>query len=171
MKKIHSFHHKGFTLIELLVVVAIIALLAATILASLGSARTKARDARTTSELSSMRAQAELFNNDNGFSYGTATTSCGTAGATAVSAGTLFTSSSADSVYSLIQDVLINASGGGTSTNGDVTCNVSSSPTSWAVSAKLQGGAVFCVDSNGTSKQEPSSILTSATAISSGHCN
>lgn len=51
---------KGFTLIELLVVVAIIGLLAATILASLGTARARARSARVQSEVSSMRAAAEL---------------------------------------------------------------------------------------------------------------
>lgn len=53
--------HKGFTLIELLVVVAIIGLLAATILASLGTARKRARAARVQSEASSMRAAAELY--------------------------------------------------------------------------------------------------------------
>lgn len=53
--------HKGFTLIELLVVVAIIGLLAATILASLGTARKRARAARVASEVSSMRAAAELY--------------------------------------------------------------------------------------------------------------
>jgi general secretion pathway protein G len=64
MKKITS--HKGFTLIELLVVVAIIGILAATILASLGSARAKARFSRAQSEISSMRAAAELYYSDHG---------------------------------------------------------------------------------------------------------
>lgn len=61
--------HKGFTLIELLVVVAIIGLLAATILASLGQARGKAKLARAQSEISSMRAAAELYASSNATGY------------------------------------------------------------------------------------------------------
>ena len=52
--------NKGFTLIELLVVIAIIGILSSVVLASLTSARTKAKVAAVQSTLSSTRAQAEI---------------------------------------------------------------------------------------------------------------
>ena len=58
--------HRGFTLIELLVVISIIGLLSSIILASLNSARAKARDARRVSDLKQVAIALALFYDDHG---------------------------------------------------------------------------------------------------------
>jgi len=56
---------KGFTLIELLVVIAIIGLLSTLAVVSLSGARTKARDAKRTSDLRTIQSALELYRNEN----------------------------------------------------------------------------------------------------------
>jgi len=52
---------KAYTLIEMLMVVAIIGVLASSILIGLGSARAKARDARRITDLKSTQTALELY--------------------------------------------------------------------------------------------------------------
>jgi prepilin-type N-terminal cleavage/methylation domain-containing protein len=64
--KIHkNFVSRGFTLIELLVVVAIIGILSSVVLASLNTARTKAKDAARMADVKSLKTAMELYYNDN----------------------------------------------------------------------------------------------------------
>ena len=56
----------GFTLIELLVVIAIIGLLSSVVLASLNSARAKARDAKRMEDLHQIQIALNMYYSDNG---------------------------------------------------------------------------------------------------------
>ncbi len=63
MINISGIYHarRGFTLIELLVVISIIGVLASVVLASLNSARAKARDARRINDVRQIKLALELF--------------------------------------------------------------------------------------------------------------
>lgn len=60
---------RGFTLIELLVVIAIISLLSTVVLASLNSAREKARNAAYTSQIKQYQSALALYYLNNGGTY------------------------------------------------------------------------------------------------------
>jgi len=118
---------KGFTLIELLVVIAIIGILSAIVLASLSTARTKGKQASAIGSMTSMRAQAELANNNG-----------------------IYSSTLCDTELLTLKTAVENQAG-----TGKVTC--SSSNNSWAATVNLTGiggtasTTSFCVDSSGFS--------------------
>src|SRR3989344_525629 len=57
---------RGFTLVELIVVIAIISLLSAVVFASIGIARTKARDAQRVVNLNQIANAVAMYQNDSG---------------------------------------------------------------------------------------------------------
>ncbi|TSC77748.1 MAG: putative General secretion pathway protein GspG [Parcubacteria group bacterium Gr01-1014_33] len=64
-KTVRFSYGAGFTLIELLVVIAIISVLASVVLASVNSARAKARDARRLSDMKQIQLALQLFYDTN----------------------------------------------------------------------------------------------------------
>jgi prepilin-type N-terminal cleavage/methylation domain-containing protein len=153
----YKLRSRGFTLIELLVVIAIIGILSAVVLASLSTARNKGNDAKIQSQLSSLRAAAEIYYGANG-NYGAATTAgidCDTAAAGSMANDTTsgFQGLVAGTNYpdSNKPTCITNA------TNGGVTASA------WAASHPLASNTNqhFCVDSTGAAK-----VLGSAVAAS-----
>ena len=133
----------GFTLIELLVVIAIIGMLSAVVLASLNSARGKATDATTKSNLDNMRAQAEnVYDSANPNSYAGVCIN-----ATVIKAVSGARVAEGAAVWATTAD---NAAGGG--------CYSPATGVSWVAYTLLAKGSTptnyWCVDNTGISIQK-----------------
>ena len=146
MKK--NLFKRGFTLIELLVVIAIIGILASVVLASLNSARDKGADAAVKSTLNNMRAQAELYYDDNSNSYSGMCSATTTAKALA----------NADST---------NGAGSVLCVDGDDVAGA------WALQAQLvaDNTEYYCVDSQGLSETTDGTTISDTSGSEDATCN
>lgn len=139
----------GFTLIELLVVIAIIGILAAIVLASLNTARTKAKDSRVKEQMSQLRNQAEIYyavHGDYGLGeYGYCTN--------VINGPSIF--GATDGLRPLMVDIISFLPDPNNYTT-PAACYATPAwgavATEWGVSVKLPGGSMWCVDSTGAAK-------------------
>lgn len=128
-------HSRGFTLIELLVVIAIIGILSSVVLASLNSARTKARDATVLQNMDAISPQAIVYQDANG-TFGTSVNDCSVA---------LFSDATFQNVFSSVAAL-----------NNDAEKVCYANDTSFAVALARPSGSGFtpatvywCVESTG----------------------
>ena len=160
MNHMKKMGQRGFTLIELLVVIAIIGLLAAVVLAAVGTARTKGTDTAVKTQLESARNQGEVYASGN-----IAQTYLGVCNATtaasdpgmggAAGPGILYNAAKVTGGAAQVDAV------GAAAT---ATCNDTAS--GWAMQAPLTAttGGYWCVDSTGASLRE-TTAFTAATTI------
>jgi len=142
-----SSSHRGFTLIELLVVVAIIGLLASTVLAALGTTRSKSRDTQRVQEAREMMKALELYRNKNNGYPCTGTLaalntagndlSCAAAGATTADSSVTLRRSTVS--YTTLDTNFTNTINYGSVTTVDAQI---SGAIQYAVNATLSGGSL-----------------------------
>jgi prepilin-type N-terminal cleavage/methylation domain-containing protein len=146
MKSIFLVKNKsaGFTLIELLVVVAIIGLLASVVLASLSSARTKAKDASIKESMHQFALLLELNYSDVGSYSNLQAAGWST---TVATCNTLFSGTYAANARQICGKIVTDMGGLGF---GMYTGNSSDNNTKFSIMAYLPGkGTYFCVGSSG----------------------
>jgi len=135
---------KGFTLIELLVVVAIIGILATVVLASFGSARDRARDARIRSGLNQIVLQAEVDYTGN---YNNL---CSTTSTTGIMfRNVLATAKVGPATAHCYSDIDLHYGHPGSSLTPIGAIGADSNGSIWAMTVYLHSNVWYCVDSLG----------------------
>lgn len=139
---------RGFTIIEIIVVVAIISILTSVVLGSLNTARNKSQDVAVKSNLSSARAQAELYHDVNGSSFeGVCDSGAGVAGV--------------KTIYPAVSAAVFAVGGAsvgfGPANLSTGTCNDEDS--GWAAEVALITGGFYCTDNLGNATTSVDALL------------
>ncbi len=143
--------NQGFTLIELMVVIAIIGILSALVLASLGTSRNRGNDGAIKSDLHTVGSQAEVFSASNNFTY-----AGGTGVVSPSTACPALQATNAGANYGLMGDSqFFKAVSAANGANGSGYCAYINTANSWAVAVQLNDDpkTAWCIDLSGTGKQ------------------